>query len=176
MALTNPDPTSPLNTPSHAALHVELNSAVSSLGSRMTAAESELSTTSVEVEQARRVSNTWVVNGTLDVGATILPVLWNLTPRAVKFEAAKASVITAPTGSSIIVDIVVGTDPAIVGADSIFTSKLVIPAGSTVSQTISSSGFVTPDHDSNVFVRVVILQVGSSVAGSGLSVQLNRLL
>jgi hypothetical protein len=177
VTLPNPDPTSPLSAPSHANLHASTNAALTSLGTRMGAVETKQTAAQADITQARRVSNTWVVEGDL-VAGIILPVLWNLSPRAVEFEAAIVSVLTPPTGSSIEVDIQTGlvSDPTNTDAGSVLNSVLVVPEGENFSIPVGVSGFITPVQEENSYVQVVIRQVGSVEPGAGLTVQLNRLL
>lgn len=172
-ALSNPDSTDPLNNPSHSGLHVATNASLASLGTRVGTIETQLSTTAGDIEQARRVSNTWVIDGPVTNTSTLLllPLIYNLTARQVKFEAAVASLLTAPSGGSITVDIVLGLTPES-PPDPIAT--LVIQSGDNVSSVIT--GFSPPVMLTSQFVAVRVRTVGSATGASGLTVQLNRLL
>jgi hypothetical protein len=181
--LKQPKPTDPLTSPSHATEHTNLTLAATDLDTRLAQVEQNGLGYETDIEQARLVANTWMVRGALTTGNVnqlIIPLIYNLTDRPVRFEAAMASVLTAPVGAAILVDIVVcSTAPTsalydLTGPqDTILTSKLSIAAGSTTSAVART--FVG-DHAINRWVAAVVTQVGSGTAGSDLTVQLNRLL
>jgi len=185
-ALTNPDPTDPLSTPSHASLHTETNAAVASLGTRMNTVESVTSAAEIDIKQARRVADTWVIPGTLDgsiVGVPLLPVLWNLSPRAVEYEALKVSVLDAPTGSNIEVDVLVhfdnyphDTDPNNTSSGTVLKSTLKVLVGSYFSETFDANDFITPVQNPDTYLQIVIKAIGSGEPGGNMTIQLNRLL
>jgi len=178
VTLTNPDPTDPLSTPSHASLHVSTNNAISSLTSRVGFIESSRAGVAEDIEQARRVSNTWVVHDELTVSdRPVMPLLWNLTTRSVEYESARLSVLIPPAGGDIVVEIQDGgdetSDPTSISAGAIAT--LTIPDGEYFSAPFTS-GFVSAMQEPNHYLQVVVTAVGATFAGSDLTVQLNRLL
>ena len=194
-ALVDPSPTSLLTEPSHSTLHSDVNYAVRSLDDRLARVEQNLlylvgdAQTKGQMEQARRAAHEWVVRGPLvKDDKLLLPIIWNLTGRAVKYEAAKATVYGTSGSSSILIDIVSGTDLVSDSYDpgtqsSIFKAGgLYIPAGQTTSATVLSTdtgpseGFVG-DMPINSYLAAVIRQVGSGAQpGRDLTIQLNRLL
>ena len=198
-ALKDPSPTAPLSgsttDPAHAGLHTDTNYAIHSLNDRLGNVEENVlylvgdSQTKGQMEQARRAAHEWVLRGPLvKDDKLLLPILWNLTGRAVSYEAAKATVYGASGSSSILIDIVSGTDLVSDSYDpgtqtSIFKAGgLYILAGQTTSATVKSTdtgsgeGFVGDMQDGS-YLAAVIRQVGSGAQpGRDLTIQLNRLL
>ncbi len=181
--LKQPKPTDPLTSPSHATEHSNLTLAATDLDTRLKQVEQDGLGYETDIEQARLVANTWMVRGALssgNVNQLIIPLLYNLTDRPSRFQAAAASVLTAPTGAAILVDIVVCASAPTSALydlsgpqDTILTSKLSIAAGATSSAVTQT--FVG-DHAIGRWVAAVITQVGSGTPGSDLTIQLNRLL
>lgn len=88
-------------------------------------------------------------------------------PYAMTLTEVRASVTTAPTGSSIIVDI--NKD----GATIMTTNKLSIDAGEKTSVTAATpAGLTTTALTSDCEITIDIDQKGSTVAGTGLKVTL----
>lgn len=88
-------------------------------------------------------------------------------PNALVLSAVRASVTTAPTGSTIIVDINVN-------GTSIFTTNLLsIDAGEKTSVTAATAANITTTSlSSDDEISIDIDQVGSTVAGAGLKITL----
>ena len=81
-----------------------------------------------------------------------------------------AEVITAPAGSTIIIDLYNLTQTA-----DILSTNLTIDAGETGSDTAAAAAAISGSEDdlaTNDVIRVDIDQIGSSTAGSGLIVTL----
>jgi hypothetical protein len=180
-ALKQPKPTDPLTNPSHATEHSNLTLAATDLDTRLKTVELNGLTYATNILQARLVANTWMVRGALTTGnlnKLIIPLLYNLTDRPAKFEAAMASVLTAPTGAALLVDLVVCSSAPTSDVydlsgpqDTILTSKLSIAAGTTTSAVTTT--FVG-DHAVGRWVAAVVTQIGSGTAGGDLTIQLNR--
>jgi hypothetical protein len=183
--ITDPSSTSLLNVPSHAGLHAQANDAVQLLNGRVTVIEQNVNNLWPQVQQARLVATTWLVPGTLSAANNnklLLPLIWNMTGRAVDFSAAKITIFTPPTGAPITVDILTGTTLSggmvdVVATDSILTTPLSIPVGEFYSAEITAagSGFVG-QHGVGTYVVAAVTGVGSGTAGADLTIQLNRLL
>jgi hypothetical protein len=190
--LDDPSPTAPLSgsttDPAHASLHSDVNYAVRSMDDRLSRVEENLSYLMMPnggVEQARRAAHEWVVRGPLvKDDQLLLPIIWNMTGRALTYEAAKATVYTPSGGSDILVDIVTGTDLIGSSYDPGTQSSILaggglrIPVGQLTSATVLSSanGFVG-SMTNNSYLAAVITQVGSAGSpGADLTIQINRLL
>jgi hypothetical protein len=180
---TNVDTTSPLVNPSHSELHNEVNRATSDLNNRVSQLElvlAGLTAPQGSIEQARLVANSWTVAGNLVADNKLLiPILWNVTERAVSFQAAKATVIT-PADADIELNIVVGavlngpTYDSSTQTSILKTGKLVITAGQRNSSTLGIPDF-KGDHPVNTYVAAYVAKVGSGAApGADLTIQLNR--
>ena len=81
-----------------------------------------------------------------------------------------AEVITAPAGSTIIIDLY-----NVTGTGDILSTNLTIDAGETGSDTAAAAAVIDTGEDvlqTNDVIRVDIDQIGSSTAGSGLIVTL----
>lgn len=183
--LKTPNADDRLTEPPHATLHAETNAAITSIDTRLDTLESGAAAALVNIEQARLVSNTWLIRGTLIKDSKlILPLITNLTSRTVRFEAATASVLTASTSGPIEIDIVTAALSSLnSGAyavpslqSSILTAgKIVIPQGAYKATTVlsSSNGFKAT-HDVDRYVAAALINVGTGAAD--LTIQLNRLL
>lgn len=185
--LKTPNADDRLTEPPHATLHAETNAAITSIDTRLDTLESGAAAALVNIEQARLVSNTWLIRGTLltaNRNLLILPLITNLTSRTVRFEAATASVLTASTSGPIEIDIVTAALSSLnSGAyavpslqSSILTAgKIVIPQGAYKATTVlsSSNGFKAT-HDVDRYVAAALINVGTGAAD--LTIQLNRLL
>lgn len=180
---TNVDTTSPLVDPSHSELHNNANRATSDLNARVSQLElilAGLTAPQGSIEQARLVANSWTVTGNLVADNKLLiPILWNVTERAVSFQAAKATVMS-PADADIELDIVVGaalngpTYDSSTQTSVLKTGKLVIPAGQRNSDTLGISDF-KGDHPINTYVAAYVAKVGTGAApGADLTLQLNR--
>jgi hypothetical protein len=185
--LNQPNATDPLTAPPHATEHKNTALAITELDGRLTAVEAAAPATALNIEQARLVASIWTIRSTLTSGnlnKLIIPLVWNLTDRPVRFEAAMISVLTPPAGASILVDIVVCASPPTSDGydlsgpqDTILSGgKLTIAAGSTTSTVVRSGGGFIGDHAVGRWVAAVVTQIGSTTPGSDLTVQLNRLL
>lgn len=88
-------------------------------------------------------------------------------PCAVTLSAVRASVTTAPTGSTLIVDINKG------GSTIMTTNKLSIDATETTSTTAATAAGITDSAlADDALITIDIDQVGSTIAGAGLKVTL----
>lgn len=87
-------------------------------------------------------------------------------PFAATLKAVRASVTTAPTGSTIIVD--VNED-----GTSVLSTKLTIDAGEKTSETAATAAVISDTSlADDAEITIDIDQVGSTVAGTGLKVTL----
>jgi hypothetical protein len=87
-------------------------------------------------------------------------------PVAFLLTAVAASVNTAPTGSTVIVDINNGANPAL-------STKLSIDASEKTSATAASAAVIDTDYDdiaADAEITIDIDQIGSTIAGKGLKV------
>jgi hypothetical protein len=185
--LPDPDPNSQLVEPSHAELHTATNHAIQDMTLRLVALETALAQVTAPdggIEQARLVSNTWVLPGVLITEQTnriLSPVLWNLAGRDAEFSSAKASVMLPPVGGDIEIDIVISTlldgdaYDLSYGQTSVLTHKLVIPEGANTSSTFLPSDFVG-HHSKDNWIGAAVTRIGSETGGYDLTIQLNRLL
>jgi hypothetical protein len=184
---TDPSTTQKLDNPSHSQLHTKINDAVETLNGRVSITETNVNKIWPQIEQARLVANTWLVHGQLVdeeiAGKLMLPPIWNVTARPVLFDAARATVYTAPLGQEISIDIVTG--PTITGelpddtAHSILNEPLTIAPGTFTSDIITriSNGFIpNAFHAVGWYVAAVVSTVGTTAPGADLTIQLNRML
>jgi hypothetical protein len=89
-------------------------------------------------------------------------------PFAMKLAAVRASVSTAPSGSTIIIDINEGDAPT-----SILSTKLSIDAGELTSTTAASAAVISDTALANdAQITIDFDQIGASTAGKGVVVTL----
>lgn len=178
-------PTDELAEPSHSDQHNQANSSLANLLSRVGALEGAVPNLVEEITQARRVAHEWVVRGPLVSGRNfLLPVLWNLTSRAVQYEAAKMTVYTPPGVTSIKVDIVTGPHVGNGIFDTnqqmttILSQKLEIAENEHESQFYyATDGAFVGEMPEEYFLAAYIDTVGDAdTPGADLTIQLNRLL
>lgn len=183
----DPTTTDPLNAPSHSGLHSRVHTAVENLNIRVGVTEDSINDIWPQIDQARLAAHQWVVRGPLveaDNNKLLMPIIWNMTGRTVLFSAARATVYTPPQGRDLQVNIYTGhdLDGAILNtalASSILDAPLTIPAGQYTSPiaTLAGGGFADNAFQAvNNYVVAVVTQVGTTVAGGDLTIQLNRLL
>lgn len=177
--------TKPLTDPAtlgHANLHDRVSASIENLRAAVAALVEAGPQVAADIDQARLSALVWTVPGNLVAapGVLLLPVLWNLTGRAVEFEAARISCFTPPAGSDVLVDLVVsgeissGThtmnlDPSLM--TKITAAPLRIVAGTNFSD--AATAFAT-NQPRNSYVGAVVRAVGSSQPGANLTIQLNR--
>jgi hypothetical protein len=183
--LDTPRSNSPLDTPSHSALHGSENAAIHDLHTRVKTIEDSAAGTASAIQLARRAAHEWALRGPIMAGdQLLLPILWNITGQPVLYDALKATVFTPPQDSDIIIDIVNG---AVLAGDKVdyalqhsilSAGELRIPLGQFTSNTISGTGFAgDATHGVNTYVAAVIKQSGGNTQpGADLTIQLNRLL
>lgn len=108
----------------------------------------------------------WTISGTLAVGTNKSHVLRSMVPNGFVIEKAFADVKTAPTGTSIILDININ-NVSIWNVTQ--ANRLTIAAGATAgSQTLFDTALVASED----LLTLDVDQVGSTVAGSDLTVSL----
>ena len=179
MTINSTDPLS--KAPGHAAQHNAVNGSVANLSSRVGNLEAAGPPLVTAVQQARRTAHEWVVRGGLVFDNNLLlPILWNLTAETVEYEAAKMTVYTPSTGSSIKVDLVAGDFIASGkyisdNMATVLTAPMEILVSAHESRFYTSADFTT-DMAPNTFLAAYITQVGSGTPGADLTIQLNRLL
>ena len=121
-------------------------------------------------------TGTWVNVGGAEIGVACSDETSNLTtgtakvtfrmPYAMTLTAVRASVNTAPTGSTLVVDINEG-------GNSILSTKLSIDASEKTSTTAATPAVISDTAlADDAEITIDIDQVGSSVAGKGLKVWL----
>lgn len=116
-----------------------------------------------DVASAIRPTFAWAVTGSLVTGASAAPYL--VATHSLTIEKAYASIKTAPTGSSIIIDI--NKNGSTIWSTQ--ANRLTVAAGATSgTQTI----FNTTSLSDGDVLRVDLDQVGSSTSGSDLTIQL----
>lgn len=106
----------------------------------------------------------WDVPGTVSTGTNLFP--WQICQTAGTWGSASISAETAPTGASLISTIDYSTNNG-----STFTNlcTLTLTAGSNLASTTS---FTSSSFAANTLLRVNVTQVGSSVPGSNVAIQL----
>jgi hypothetical protein len=186
--LARPTGSNPLTNPSHSELHSSTSTAIESIDNRLEILETIVKAITApdgNIAQARLAAHEWAVHGQLDPvqnNMLLIPLIWNITGRTVKFDGAKATLLTE-ADANVVIDIVIGAELSGPEHDesggtqtTILTSQLVIPAGELVSQTLGPGDFST-DHSINTYVGAFVESIGSASApGGDLTIQLNRLL
>jgi hypothetical protein len=159
-ALTNPNPTDQRISPSHAAQHQNENDAIEAIEAKLGVNGSAVTTS---VDMALRFPIDFSKVGNLIAGAGTFR-WYNDSGRTLTFVKMRVSAGTAPTGAAIIVDMNIG-------GTTVFSTQANRPQVAAGANTGTTVTFNTTTIADGSYLTIDIDQIGSTIAGADLTVQ-----